>query len=291
MAAQFHRPAGLKYTDMCIYIDKNIPYITINGERPEIESKIYEYLYHILYALACKANFFSKFEDYDAFAIYGAGELFMALRNRQINAGKIVRGKEVVPIKSCLNFIKSVLFPLKTNYQRQNFATVFNPEIGQDTSILESDMKEAIKSDYKKDLQEDLNEVLSNLMKYITDVVRNTPYKNNKLMVQKLKISCLLSLLNEITFPTKLQKKLEKHNKTISDTRLISWYQGNTSDIILWHLPDTLKDYVKILTIHIKHRITDEINKTREYDDLSDEILDSILKSAYNQYDEGDYYD
>ena len=171
MAGQFHKPPNMKYTDMCIYIDENLDKIINTGEYPDIETRVYEYLYHILYALACKQNFFPKFEDYDMFATYGAGELYISMRNKQMNAGKVVRGKEVVPIKSCLNFIKSVLFPLKVNYTRQNFATVFNPEVDQDTSIMEDDLKSSIKSQYQRDLIEDLEEVLQNLNKYISKVV------------------------------------------------------------------------------------------------------------------------
>lgn len=289
MPTQIHRPVGLKYTDMCIYIDQNVHKIVNTGEYPDVETKIYEYLYHILYALACKANYFSKWEDYDLFALYGASELFMALKNRQVNAGKIIRGREVVPVKSCLNFIKSVLFPLKINYQRQNFATIINPEVDQDTSILEGDMKKAIRSEYQQDLEDDLIEVLSNLSSYLTNILNTTPYKKDPVMLERLRISCLLSLVNDFTIPNKQKAKIKKHLDNISDSKLISIYQDNWSEVILWHLPEHIKDYVKILTIRLKHKITDEINSTRQYHDLSDEILDSILKSAYNQYDEGEY--
>lgn len=289
MATQFHRPNGLKYTDMCIYIDNNIDKIVNNGEYPEVETKIYEYLYHILYALSCKENYFVKFEDYEYFSLYGAGELFMTLRTRKINAGKVIRGKEVVPIKSCLNFIKSVLFPLKINYQRQSFATIINPEIDQDTSILDADMKAAVMAEYQKTLQEALMEVLDSVPIFLDKIVRTTPYRNDEDMVHKLKISCLLTLNNSLCVPKKYMKKLSNKTNNLSDSKLIDIYRKNANEVVLWHLPEILKDYVKILTIRLKHKITDEINITRHADDLSDEILDSILKTAYSHYEEGEY--
>lgn len=290
MAGQFHKPPELKYTDLCIYIDANLDNIIHPGEHPEIENKVYEYLYHILYALACKQNFFPNFEDYDLFASYGAAELYISMRNKQINAGKIVRGKEVLPIKSCLNFIKSVLFPLKVNYTRQNFATVFNPEIGQDNSILESDMRNAVRAQYQEDLEVDLNEVLSKLPSYINKVLKQTPYKYDPLMLKRLYISCQLTLLSDITIPNKLKNKKDRYNKTGEDNKILSLYTSNSTEVILWHLPEHIRDYVRLLVTKIKHIITDEINETRSYRDLSDEVVDSIIKSAYSQYDKEEDY-
>ena len=286
MAGQMHKPPELKYTDMCIYIDANLDKIIKTGEYPEVENKVYEYLYHILYALACKQNFFPNFEDYDMFAMYGASELYISMRNKQANAGKVIRGKEVVPIKSCLNFIKSVLFPLKVNYTRQNFATVFNPEIDQDTSIISEDLKEGIKSEYRRDLQTDLEEVLIYLPSYINKVLKQTPYKNDPLMIKKLYISCQLTLLSDITIPNKLKTKVNKYQKNGDDNKLLNIYKANGGEVILWHLPEHIKDYVRILVTKIKHIITDEINQSRRYDDLSDEVIDNIMKSAYATYED-----
>ena len=49
MAVTYNKPKGLRYVDMCIYIDKYMPYVVEEGKYPEIESKIYEYIYHIVF--------------------------------------------------------------------------------------------------------------------------------------------------------------------------------------------------------------------------------------------------
>ena len=49
MAVTFNKDKNLKYTDMCIYIDENMPKVVEVGKYPEIESKIYEYLFVIIY--------------------------------------------------------------------------------------------------------------------------------------------------------------------------------------------------------------------------------------------------
>lgn len=196
MAVTYNRPEGLKYTDMCIYIDANIDKILNEGEHPEIESRIFEYLYHILYALSCKANFFRSFEDYDSFALYGAGEVYLCLRKKYMNAGKEVRGKVVEPIKSCLNYIKSVLFPMKVNYQRIIYHEVFNPEANQDTSIIESDLKNSVRSDYLPDFQDTITEIFTNFKsKIYKNILLKTPYRRDKVFLKKIYMSCLLTLL------------------------------------------------------------------------------------------------
>ena len=51
-----------------------------------------------------------------------------------------------------------------------------------------------------------------------------------------------------------------------------------------------MKDYVRILVTRIKHIITDELNESRQYNDLSDEVVDNIMKTAYSTYSEGEDY-
>lgn len=38
------KPVGMKFTDLCIYVDQNVPKIVNPGEFPEIENTIYNYL-------------------------------------------------------------------------------------------------------------------------------------------------------------------------------------------------------------------------------------------------------
>lgn len=283
--ATFKKDPKMKYTDMCIYIDANISKVTETGKYPDIEAKIIEYLYHILYALACKKSFFRNFADYDDFALYGASELYISMRNRFLNIGKVVRGKEVVPIKSCLNFIKSVLFPLKVNYQKQNYATVLNPEIDERIEGYADKLKENVRDQYRKDLQTDLEEILENLPENIYKILKQTPYRNDPVMIKKLYLSCVLTFINDITIPNKLKNKLDKKNKNSEVDDMVVIYKNNPSDVILWHLDEGLANYVRILVVKIKRIFTDEITEYRFRSDLSDEIVDDILKTVYSTYD------
>ena len=50
----WRKEANMKYTDMCIFIDQNVPNIINPGENPDLENKIYNYLWLIIKALAIK---------------------------------------------------------------------------------------------------------------------------------------------------------------------------------------------------------------------------------------------
>lgn len=41
---QWKKPNDMRYTEMCMYIDENIPKIADAGKYPEIEAKVYNYL-------------------------------------------------------------------------------------------------------------------------------------------------------------------------------------------------------------------------------------------------------
>lgn len=93
MAARYTKPKGMKYTDLCIYIDNNIykPNCDIN--------LIFQYMYIIAYMLASKAKYFTNLDDYDEFAYYLA-----------LAAYKRMTDKDKVPIKSVLNYMKSIMY-------------------------------------------------------------------------------------------------------------------------------------------------------------------------------------
>lgn len=287
MAVTFNKPAGMKYTDMCIYIDKNMQWCVKTGEYPDIENKIYEYLYHIFYALACKDNYFSRFDDYDQYALYSAARLYILLRDKYIKAGTVVRGREIVPVKNTLDFIRSVMPHFRTDFQNQNFAIVFNPEINQDTSIIEADMKNAIRSDYQNSLEEDFQEVASQIPQFIKQIVRHTPYKKDKVMVRNLYMSCLLTLLNDITIPNRLKNKLNK-SKVNDGEAVARMYHYNIEEPVLWHLDVGMSDYIRLLVTEVKYKFTEEFKEARSATDLSDDVVNSIMRSAYATYEERD---
>jgi hypothetical protein len=233
--ATFIRPKGVKITDMCIYVDTHMQFVCENGANPQIENKIIEYLYHIVDSLAKKQSFFPRFSDYDEFALYSAGELFLSMRKKYLNAGKEVRGKVITPVKSCLNFTKSVLYPLKVNFQKSNYDFVLNPEIGQNTDKLTEDLRSQIRQQYQNDTIKDLEEILSELPERIYTMLSYSPYRNDPLMIRKLYLSIVLSFINSITLPNKIKNKLVYKMDNMEYEKLSNIYNNeiNNFEILL----------------------------------------------------------
>ena len=124
----FKKPNNMKFTELCMFIDENVPKIVNPGENPELENTIYNYLWLLVKALAIKKCMFKNFDDYDMYAYYSANRLFLALRKNQINQGKTIKGKLIRPIKSCLNYTKALLYPMKIEYQRETFKEIIEEE-------------------------------------------------------------------------------------------------------------------------------------------------------------------
>lgn len=288
MSVTFKRPPGLKYTDMAIYIDKNLPLIKEPFENPDIEAKIYEYLYHILFALSMKAGYFKFFDDYDSFACYGACELFFSMRKKLINEGKEVRGKRIVPIKSSLNFIKATMFPLKINYQRESFMQVLDPEIHETAETFKTSIREEIQANYRRDLYETLTDTVDFIPKILDKVISLTPFRYDALMRRKLELSVMLTLLDDITMPNKLRNKLNSRKHVDNDDKLIEKliiaYELNPNNVILWHLEEGYSPYVRLLTQRLKRWIGNELQVAAHSDDLADGMIDSIMNSAYETH-------
>ena len=288
VANRYIKPSHLKYTDLCIYIDAHLDDIKNPGEYPDIEARIFEYLYHIVYALSLKSNFFKNFADYDDFAMYSAGELFLSMRKKQINAGQEIRGRLIVPVKSCLNFIKKVLFPLKVNYERQTFALIYNPEVGHDTDQLAENMRASVQASYRNLLKNDLIETSEKIPQLLWHIVKNTPYQLDEVMLDRIYISCQLTFLNDIILSKKATTRVDKYISSNRDIKVSRFYQENNKEVILWHLPNHMKDFIRILVTRLKHDLSDELQELRSSTDLSEEVIDDILNSAYDTHTEID---
>lgn len=288
MGVMYTKPANLKYTDLAIYIDANAYKIKNEGEFPKVESTIYEYLYHIVYALACKAAYFRNFPDYDSFACYAAGEIYMTMRKKLINEGKDVRGKKTIPIKSSLNFIKATMFPLKINYQKENFGTVIDPGIHSNIDSLRTNLTESIQQNYRASLIESYQETAEEIPRIVEKVIQNTPFRNNKLFCKKLSLSVTLTLLNDFTLPKKMRKRLlnsiQKQSAIKSSKQFVNTYAINVEPALLWHLDDSFRNYVRILTIKVKKLLSISFEQAIHSGELSDDLIDSLMRNIHENY-------
>ncbi len=270
----YKKPSDLKFTDLCIYIDENVPKIANPGDYPEIEATIYNYLWLLVKALAIKKCMFKKFEDYDGYAFYAATRLFLALRKNYLNQGKVIKGKQIKPIKSCLNYTKALLYPMKIEYQRETFKEIIEEEFVSkkfDAFAYKEQLKnEAMDSDdIATQLNLYLHEALKQQGKLLSDLLEKSPFGPATPEYKNLKISILLNSINIL----QTKKKL-----VVTDQQ----------SIILWHLPKNMTNYVKILVKEYFTAIKLEIMECCREASPTDETLEAILQSNWeeNYYEE-----
>lgn len=270
---QWKKDANLKYTDLCIYIDENIPNIVNPGENPEIENKIYNYLWLLVKALAIKKCMFKNFQDYDSYAFYAANRLFFALRKNYWNQGKTIKGKQIRPIKSCLNYTKALLYPMKIEYQNEEYREIISEEFVSkkfDAYVF----REKLRSDARSSQDGDrtfkiyLSSSFENIDKLLDKVLNKSPFAPNSGDFKKLKISLLLNALTAL----KNKKKLDSEVPTI----------------ILWKLPKSMGNYVRILLKEFYTEIKLEIMDCHKATYMDDTVVDTLLKSAV---EEGEIYE
>ena len=235
------------------------------GEYPEIESLVYNYLWLLVKALAIKKYMFNKFEDYDNYVFYAATRLFLALRKNQINQGKVIKGKEIRPIKSCLNYTKALLYPMKIEYQRETFKEIIEEEFVSkkfDTFTYKAQLKNNARdsSDMRPQLRIYLQEALNHGSRLLDTVLQKAPFVKSTPEYKNLKISILLTSI----YILKTKKKL-----VVTDQQ----------SVILWHLPKNMANLIKIKVKEFFTVLKIEIMECCKEVEISDAILESMLNS------------
>lgn len=268
------KPSNLRYTELCMFIDQNVPKIVNPGENPELENTIYNYLWLLAKALAIKKCMFTDFQDYDGYAFYAANRLFFALRKNQLNQGKTIKGKVIRPIKSCLNYTKALLYPMKIEYQRETFKEIIEEEFVSN-KFDSFTYKERLKGSARdsngvtKQFKKYLQEALSKNSRILDNILQKSPFRPGTPEYQNLKITILFNSIQIL----KNNKKLDVPNQ----------------NLILWHLPKSMANYAKILLKEFFTALKLEIMDCFKEADLSDFDLENILDSA-PEVDYEEYY-
>lgn len=261
----FKKPPRLKYTEMCMFIDENVPKIVNPGEFPELENTIYNYLWLLVKALAIKKRMFKNFDEYDMYAFHAANRLFIALRKNQLNQGKVIKGKLIRPIKSCLNYTKALLYPMKIEYQRESFREIIEEEFVStkfDAFAYREQLKDQARSstEINHHFNTYIRESISQSTKLLDEILQKSPFNSSTAEYKNLKISILLTSIQIL----KNKKKLDVGG------------QG----VILWHLPKNISNYTKVLLKEFFVRLKQEIIDCYSTANISDADIDAILTAA-----------
>lgn len=266
----YKKDPKIKYWEMAKYIDDHI------REKDCDEQLIFEYMYHLFYVLSVKAKMFKCSADYDNYALYGATQLFVRYRKEDVNPN-------LKPIKSSLNYIKRILYPLRVDYQRDNFSERFTEEsLIEGPEQLQYDTTQKVRSMNSSLLTIDCTYCLTQMNFTLKQILSTTPYCNDAVMTHRLYLSCMLSLLKSLTISNKNQLRLNNKltRKLPVDNLLDQIYaQECQDDVVLFHLDDSMRNYVDTLVKRAKHSMAKDVRYLIGSHELSDENLRDILAS------------
>ena len=264
----FNKPVDVTYVQMAIIFDKEFYTKDRNDE------KLYSYMYHLIYMLACKKHYFTKWVDYDEFAVFAANILYMRFKNRFEKNGFIY--------KSVLNYIKKTLFPLKIMYQNEAYKEIINPQINNEAvKGVKAALYESVQADYNKDIDDVVTLDLQDITNIIKEQVYTLPFKNDKILCYNLYMSSLLTFLSNITIDNELLAKLERTKQHKIIAKLASY---KNEPCILWHLDESYDGFVKLILNKSRADMTKRINATKQQFTLPDDVIENILTTAYSTY-------
>lgn len=287
----YKKPNDVTYTEMCIYIDNNVYREDLSEEEQE---KIYIYIYHICYMLACKSKYFNSFAAYDNFALYCATKLY----GRLVDARQFENPPRLNKIKSILNYAKNTLYGMKVDWQKENFNLIIDPQVqtgagNKNIERFSDHLKSLVQQHYRQDLVENTLGILENIPEIIYKMILTTPYRNDKIVVHNLYMSCLLSLTNMVTLSNDSLVKLANYTNfnDIYDYMDKLYQKEKKNFVIVWHLDESMRDYIQVLCNKIKKQIARSILENKQKCELTDEIFSAIMFSpnidtnGYDKYE------
>lgn len=270
----FKRPKNVRIVDMCIYVDNNV----YNDEKDE--SKIYQYIYHICYSLACKGKMFRDIEEYDDFALFAASNVYARLTSPKQYESED-NPKPLDKVKSVLNYIKATLYGMCVDYQQIYYKQIISNDgfIKADTDALKEELRQGIQSQCRTNVSAAWLSDLKILPNIVMKVVKNTPYKNDALMVHRLYLSCLMTLLQSVTLSADNEEKLRSRmNKGSYNSYMNKLYQiEKERSITLWKLDDSYSDYVYVLTNVCRRKIVEQLTSVIKSYEITDTMMSAML--------------
>lgn len=269
----FKKPKDVRFVDMAIWIDEHI-----YDEDCDMD-KAFTYMYLLAYMLASKAKYFKNINDYDGFAYFLAYSTYSRYKDTSKR-----------PIKSVLNYMKSIMYFRKLTYDRETFCEVINPEYNTnwDEDKYKNEQIYSLESNNRTNiLQSHIEEIFSDIPKI---VYSNIPNVYNKIIKKNIYKSVMLSLISSYTLPQENQLKLqEKVNEKVTFDETSFYKKHLTKEIILWHLSPTMESVIQLVINKTNNKIIELIKdlssdiKVTEYD------LDLVFRSAYENWNEEEY--
>lgn len=164
----------IRYVDMAIYVDANI-----HNKDHDVE-KVFNYLVMLAYMLSIKRHFFHKEVDYDNYAQYLATIVYtrMTTPRQYLDESD---PKYLTPIKSCLNYMKQILYARKCAYCNEEFNST-TQEDSLDSEITREYMTEQVMATPNSLLACDVKIYLKTIDGIIQDCIYKGVYGNDPVL-------------------------------------------------------------------------------------------------------------
>lgn len=278
----------MKITDMCIWIDNNAYKEGVD------KNQLFEYLYNISISISIKNKLLPQWSDYEPFALYLATQTYLRLVNPKQFLTED-NPKRMKKVKSVLNYIKRIMYPMIVNYQKQNFAQRFEAGINEDLDNCHVKIYHELQASVKKQssyfLKVEFEQCLKSISFSIKEVLKTTPYVKDKLMMHQMYQSCLLTILNQFTLNNKNKERLDTRvngNYKLGDFINQIYEEEQEDSIILFRLDPNLKNYISTLVKRIRKVILKDLRMLINDSEPTDEIIKAVLMES-SQSDKEQY--
>ena len=275
----YKKPKDVTYTEMAIYIDTHV------YEEGCDESLIFEYLYHLCYMLAKHAHYFNKNSYYDDFAIYAATSVYMRYKNKKQFEVDKYGNPRMTKLKSCLNYIKTILYPKKVDFEQKHYSQLYSsPDVPDEKTSLSLDSLVSQTVDELNVSQFKL--CLGDTAATCRNVIRDIPYRTDKSLWNNIYLSCLLTFISNLTLSEKNKEKIKQQGKAffLKPELLEAMYKEESNDVVLFHLDNSMHDYIKVLTVKMKRVLAKDLSLSLHEYISFDGNLQNMLLSQVDEY-------
>lgn len=271
---------NMRIVDLCIYVDDNI------YKENHDQEKIFNYIYTIVKTLAVKQKLFKNWDDYEGFALEFTSRLYQRLTNPKQFLPED-DPKKLKKVKSILNYVKKTMYPAQVDYQNSIFNQRFDPNLHEQTVMsIRQKSFEICKQQATSLMHVDFEYYLRKLTYTIKVFLQTSPYRDDKLFMHNLYLSCMMTFLNQIT--------LNNYNKKRYKNRLRRSYNidgflnkvyllEQEYSVVLFHLPENMKNYVATLVNQIKKLLVKDMRELVGSCEPSDAVVQAIIASSMGE--------
>lgn len=278
----FFKPRDKRWVDLAIWCDEN-------AYKPDCDNNtLYQYLYLLFWMLSHKWQYFQKESDYDEFCLLGAQTVYLRLKNPKQFDGS----GRLQPIKSVLNYIKNVAYPISVSFRMQSFAEGFTIEDDYTAALQAQHVLNEKAVHYTDDaMRHEFKYCLSCITNTIKQLIKELPYRNDKLTTHNIYISCMLTILDYLRLDKlKLARLRYRENKGMNNDWVVNdlYRDARHKPALLFHLPMSMSNYVStIVNRALALMSADLISVVGSYQP-SDSIVKAIIASPLESYTESD---